>query len=322
MTPAVSVVIATYRRPERLARLLDALASQVGAPPFEVVLVDDASPDAAWGELERAVADRPLEVRLHRRTVNGGPAAARNDGWRRASAPWVVFTDDDCVPDRTWLSQLAARFDDADVVQGRTTPDPAQLAWRGPFSRTLSVTSETGHYQTCNIAYRRNLLECLGGFDEAFRVAEDTDLAHRAIRRGARTAFVHSAVVFHDVSTSRFTSAVRATQAWSTIPLAVRRHPHLRDLVHHRVFWKASHPPAIAAVAAVALAAAPGRRRRSRLVAGVMLLAWYPWFRTRRQRLAGGPRRSVAAIPGALVVDLAEVAAMARGSWRHRTFLL
>jgi GT2 family glycosyltransferase len=310
--------------PDALRQLpaVDALAAQVDAPPFEVVLVDDASPDAAWDALERAVADGPIDVHLRRRAVNGGPAAARNDGWRRASAPWVAFTDDDCVPDRTWLSELAACFDGADVVQGRTTPDPAQLDRRGPFSRTLSVPRETGHYQTCNIAYRRHWLERLGGFDEAFRVAEDTDLAHRAIRRGARTAFVDSAVVLHDVSPSRFTAAVRATQAWSTIPLAVGRHPHLRDLVHRRVFWKASHPPAIAALAAVALATAPGRRRRSRRVAAVTLLAWYPWFRTRRHRLAGGPRRSVAAIPGALVVDLAEVAAMARGSWRHRTFLL
>jgi GT2 family glycosyltransferase len=318
----ISVVVATYRRPHALARLLDALEAQTDAPPVEVVVVDDGSPATIWEEVRRLTASRHPTVHAIHRSRNGGPAAARNVGWRCAAGDLVAFTDDDCVPDPGWLAALArAASGDVGIVQGRTEPSPEQLGRRGPFSRTMNVESETGHYQTCNIAYRRTLLEALGGFDEAFRVAEDTDLAWRAKEAGARTTFAADALVRHDVSVSSFRARLRDTTTWSSIPLVVRRHPQLRDLVHRRWFWKESHPAALVAAAGLAVVGRPGAGRRAR-VAGLVLLAPYVRYRTSVAPLPGGPRRRLAAIPGALAVDLAEIAVMCRASVRHRSLLL
>jgi cellulose synthase/poly-beta-1,6-N-acetylglucosamine synthase-like glycosyltransferase len=209
------------------------------------------------------------------------------------------------------------------MAQGQTLPDPAQASRRGPFSRTLEVTEATGYYQTCNMAYRRDVLERLGGFDERFRhpTGEDTDLAWRALEDGVDAEFVDAAVVYHDVRPSSFIAHLRDTRRWEGVVLAVRLHPRLRDRFHRRWFWKPSHPPAIAAAMGVALAVGPHSSFARRLL-GLALTAPYVRYRTQVLPLDGGPRRRVAAIPLALIADLAEVGVLASASARYRTLLL
>jgi glycosyltransferase involved in cell wall biosynthesis len=316
------VVVATYERPHLLGRLVAALEAQEGVGPFEVIVVDDASRDDTWDHLEGLTRAARVPIQPFRLPRNRGPATARNVGWRAARAPLVAFTDDDCVPQPGWLAAIVEALEQADLVQGCTLPDPAQAAGHGPFSRSLQVSSETGFYQTANMGYHRRLLERLGGFDERFRhpTGEDTDLAWRARDSGAQSAFEPTAVVHHDVRPSSFLTQIRDTGRWEGVVLAVRLHPSLRDQLHRRWFWKASHPPAI--LAAAGLAMAGWRNAEVAGLAGLALVIPYVHYRTRSSPLRGGPRRRVAAIPAALLADLAEVAVMVAASVRYRTPLL
>ena len=319
---SVAVVVPTHERAGRLSRLVAALETQEMSQPFTVVIVDDGSRDETWDVLQE-LASSALVTLLPLRIEDGrGPAAARNLGWRATDADVVAFTDDDCVPTARWLRALTGAARDAGMAQGVTLPDPAQALMQGPFSRTLEVRSESGYYQTCNMAYRRDLLERLGGFDERFRhpTGEDTDLAWRAIEDGAGVEFVADAVVHHDVRPSSFLAHVRDTRRWEGVVLATRLHPRLRDRFHRRWFWKPSHPPAIAAAAGVLLAATT--RSPWRRLAGILLAAPYVRYRARVLPLADGPRRRLAVIPLALVADAAEVAVLASASVRYRTLLL
>lgn len=321
-TPAVSVVVATHRRPHVLNRLVTAIEGQRGAGDVELIVVDDASGDGTWSELQRLAATSRVPMRIVAREHNGGPAAARNSGWPLARAPIVAFTDDDCVPQAGWLAALVAGVGaGTDVVQGRTLPDPDQAASLGPFSRTLEVNAEDGFYQTCNIAYRRPVLERVGGFDERFRQsAEDTDLAWRARAAGATTAFAPDALVFHDVRPSSFRAHLAGTTRWDGVVLIVREHPGVRDHLHRRWFWKASHPKAM--LAAAGLTATVLARRRTSRLAGAVAIVPYLRYRTAVAPLRGGPRRRVAVIPLALVADLFEVGVLATASVRYGCLLL
>lgn len=319
--PAISVVVATYARPERLARLVAALEAQDLTAPFEVVIVDDGSPGPTWDELVRLTGSSALALTPVRLDDNQGPAAARNRGWREAVGPLIAFTDDDCIPAPGWLSALVEGLAGLDVVQGRTEPDPAGT-W-GPFSRTVEATRED-FYATCNVGYRRTILERIGGFDRAYSACEDTDLALRAIAAGARAGYADRALVHHEIHPSDYRAYLREKRRWDGVALIVSRHPEIRAKLHSRWFWRASHPPALAAAVGLALAYR-GQRLHSgpRLLVGLALVVPYVRFRTQVFPLpATGPRRRWLLLPAVFIADVSEVSVLARGSVRYRTLVL
>lgn len=318
----MSVVVATHARAALLPRLVEALEQQIGISAFEVVLVDDGSPDDTWVTIERLSATSQLHVRGVRMPGQSGPAAARNAGWRAATGELIAFTDDDCVPQPSWLATLTRALADVDIAQGCTLPDPVQEHLLGPFARTMDVRSETGYYQTCNVGYRRATLGAVGGFDDDLRQAgEDIELATRAIAAGATTTFCADAVVYHDVRPSSLRAHLRGTVRWGGIVLAVRKQPALRARLHHRVIWKRSHVPAVAAVAGLAVTV--GAKTRLGRAAGLAALAPYVRHRLVVQPLPHTqPAQRVALLPQALVADVAEVGVLAAASARYRCVVL
>lgn len=306
--PAVSVVCATFRRPEAAARLLAALEEQEPGTPFEVVLVDDGSGPEVVEQLRVLVGRSPLDIRLLALGTNGGAAAARNAGWLAAGAPVVAFTDDDCQPSPGWLrAGLAALQAGAGVVVGRVRPRPDQAHLMGLWSRSLTV-EDSRFFQTANAFYRRADLERVGGFDPRLaRGGEDTDLGLRVSHLAGPPAFVPDALVHHDVRVlGPWRLARESATRWVDLPLVLKKHPELRlSLLHRRVFWKPSHPPTLAALLGLGLAAW--------WPAALLLLA--PWLLDRRR----SPWRQ---LPGLFLVDAAEVVACVRGSIRHRSVLL
>lgn len=325
MTPAVAVVVATRGRADLLPRLVDALAAQQVAGGMEAVIVDDASPDATWPTLERLAASAPFPLRPLRLDRRCGPAVARNCGWQATAAPVVAFTDDDCVPQPGWLAALVRTIaEGADLVQGRTVPNPGQLHRRRAFARTIETTTETGFYETCNMAYRRSVLEDLGGFDERFRYpyGEDTDLAWRAKEAGYTSAFAPDAEVFHDVVPSSFLARLRDSRRREGMVLAVSRHPRLRETLDHPLFYRPTHPHALLAAAGLATWLAKPRSL-PRLAAGLLAAAPYAWHRTRgREGIWCTKREWPLYVPAFLAADLADIAVLAWASVRYRTFLL
>lgn len=306
--PVVTVVCATYRRPEAVARLLESLERQNLGLPFEVVLVDDGSGGDTVEALRALVAASPLEVRLLSQEHNRGAATARNAGWRAARANLVAFTDDDCQPTPGWLrSGLAVLTPGVGVVVGRVGPHPDQAHLHGPWSRSL-VVEDSRYFHTANAFYRRADLERADGFDGRLaRGGEDTDLGMRVVALVGPASFAPEAVVHHDVRVgTAWRLAREGASRWVDLPLVVKKHPVLRSTVlHHRVFWKRTHPATITALAGLALAAWQPPA----------LLLVLPWLLARR-------RTSWRLLPGTFLIDVAEVVACVRGSVKHGSVLL
>jgi glycosyltransferase involved in cell wall biosynthesis len=326
--PQISVVVPTRNRAHLLPRLLAALEGQHAVERWEVIVVDDGSTDDTAAVLDRAGAAAPQLVRI----VHGerrGAAAARNAGWRVASAPIVAFTDDDCRPDPRWLANLLDGFDGADVVQGATTFDPAEAAGRGPFSQVVHVEHWTGQFETSNVAYRRELLDRLGGFDERFEgdsFGEDVDLGWRAVEAGATTAFRPEAIVVHDVKRGRaldeLLASVRAGWRWRHIGKVLRDHPGYRPhRLHRGPFLAATHPPTLVALAGVA-ALVMGPRRG--VVRALALAAFVPWLRHRvvLEPRPGRRRELPLVLPAAFVVDAVETMTVVASGVRYKTLVL
>lgn len=182
-----TLVVPTLGRPS-LGALLSALESQTRPVDAPIILVDDR-PDG-----EDLVLDTALDLRVIR-TGGGGPAHARNVGWRHARTPWVSFLDDDVVPEAGWYDALlvdlaAAEADIVGIVgsQGRVrVPLPRD---RRPTDWERGTAGlEEARWITADLSYRRSALSRVGGFDERFTRAfrEDADLA---LRLGADTGRV------------------------------------------------------------------------------------------------------------------------------------
>ncbi len=193
----VSVVITVRNEAQHLDQLLDSLTAQEG--PLEVVLVDAQSRD---GTLESATAfaeRHPGLLQVFERP--GSRGMGRNAGVHEARGEWVAFIDGDCFADSQWLSKLRRAFAQATVVAGRTVtvgkPRFGQLERVELLQEGYDVT-----YPSCNLAYRREFFERLGGFDPRFVTAEDIDLNMRAVLAGAAISYVPEAVVYHHVRTT------------------------------------------------------------------------------------------------------------------------
>lgn len=186
----ISVIVPTRNRANMVRSALDALDSQT-YPDFEVIVVDDASDDQTPAILAAWAGEGRTALRLD---VSGGSYGARNLGWQRARGEIVAFTDDDCLPEPGWLQSLERALRDPEVVgaQGVTLARPGKIT---PFTHQIEQRRPGPPYRTCNIAYRRSLLERLGGF-EPMRWYADNIFGLRARQHGA-IAFAPDALVLH-----------------------------------------------------------------------------------------------------------------------------
>jgi HAD superfamily hydrolase (TIGR01662 family) len=312
-----TVVVPTIGRPS-LDVLLDALATAGGPRPAEIVLVDDRPAGAPLAP------DRPglPPVRVVR-TGGGGPARARNLGWRTARTEWIAFLDDDVVPDPDWYEALAADLADLppDVAgsQGRVrVPLPAD---RRPTDWERGTAGlATSSWITADLAYRRAALAAVGGFDERFPRAfrEDSDLALRVMDTGARLIRGQRWITHPVRPVDRWVSA--RVQAGNADDVLMRRlhGPTWRDRADAAVGRRPRH----LAVTATALATVGLTLARRPRAAALAALGWaagtaeFAWA-----RIAPGPRTraevATMAVTSALIPPLATWHFL-RGAVQHR----
>ncbi len=197
--PRASVVICSHNG---AATIRDALVGAVALdyPDYELIVVDDGSSDST-GALAEEFGARVI------RTANQGLSSARNTGIAAATGEIVAFLDDDAVPDRHWLRYLASAFGDTEHagIGGPNVSLPAaglvpQAIAHAPGGPTHVLLSdrEAEHIPGCNMAFRRDALEAVRGFDPRFRVAgDDVDLCWRLQACGETLGFSAGAMVWH-----------------------------------------------------------------------------------------------------------------------------
>ena len=174
-----------------VAALLDSLVTQ--EPPLEVLLIDAWSTDYTR-EVVRKYEERYEVVRQY---IRGGTrAAGRNFGIGKARGEAVAFIDGDAIASPFWLHELRAALGDSPIVAGNTI----HMGYR-PFEELerveLIVRGSDVTYPSTNLAYRKEVLDRVGGFDEWFVTAEDIDLNLRAVKEGFDIGHRRAAIVYH-----------------------------------------------------------------------------------------------------------------------------
>jgi GT2 family glycosyltransferase len=202
----ISAIVPTFNRPGQLGHCLAGLERQTLArDQFEVIVVDDGGPSPLGAELVQAHPRIDLKVI---RQPRQGPATARNTGVAAARAPFVAFTDDDCLPAQDWLERMLAGLEATpDCLFGgrvvNTLGDDvyavtSQLILELAYSYHNPDPAHARFFASNNMAMPTAEFRRVGGFDPGFRVAaEDREFCARWQRHGLRLEYLPEAVIEH-----------------------------------------------------------------------------------------------------------------------------
>ena len=214
--PELSIVIPTLDRPI-LIQTLQSLVKADGFDRLDIMVagqIADASVRKAVQELSGQYPNiRYLDVSFPR----GDSSEKKNAGWRAAKCDLIAFIDDDVVVARNWPEKIRASFQRPEVglVSGPgLVPDDIDLMARlaGNTLASQAAGYVAARYLAgnkapreirwsgligCNMAYRRSVLERLGGFDPAFWPGEEMIAAFQATHLGHKLIFQPDAILYH-----------------------------------------------------------------------------------------------------------------------------
>ncbi len=203
MNPFASVIVVTRNRADSLARALAAI-QKLEYDRYEIVVVDNDSTDLTKKVVEDSSAKYIFSP------SNCGIGASRQKGVESASGEIIAFCDDDCVPSPQWLSHLVRRLSqesDLGLVGGHVINvgfpgDSKQYKGRSKLGRNgklvfVESIQDAEFYGNMNLAFRKEVIKAVGGYDPFFNVFEEIDLAIRIRKRGYRTDFEPAAVLEH-----------------------------------------------------------------------------------------------------------------------------
>jgi GT2 family glycosyltransferase len=224
--PTISVIIATRNRAESLIRCLDSLFAQTFSD-FEIVVVDNAPSDSSTADL---IADRYAPTGRARYVLEKIPGLGRahNTGVAHAQGAILAFTDDDVIVDPNWISSIVANFASSErigCVTGMILPAELRTraqVWteshggfgKGLHRRLFDINDKSrfgplfpyaaGAFGSgANMAFRRDALEKMGGFDNALgagtvaRGGDDIASFVAVLQAGYQLAYEPGAMVWH-----------------------------------------------------------------------------------------------------------------------------
>lgn len=172
--PNASIFIATFNNAPVLHKVLDAMLKLDYPAQYEIIVSDDGSKDNTKQMLLQNFRNNKKIKLIFLR--HGGVCRARNAGIKAARFPIVINMDHDCIPEKIWLRQM---------VKGFSSPK-------------VGIVSAYDYYGGTSTAFRKNLLNKVGGYDENYvYYREDTDLSFKIMDLGYEFKLVKANYV-HD----------------------------------------------------------------------------------------------------------------------------
>lgn len=187
----ITVIIPVKNEEHNIRDLLDSLVVQ--EQPFEIIIADAYSTDGT----QKIVNDYTAKygfIKLYR--AGGTRGQGRNLGMKIGKGDAYAFIDADCIANPFWLKEARTKLKNADIVAGRTINIGysafEDLERVELFYKDIDVT-----YPSCNLIYKKDVIDKIGIFDKTFRTAEDIDLNYRAVKAGFKLVYAENAIVYH-----------------------------------------------------------------------------------------------------------------------------
>lgn len=212
----ISVLIATKNRPKQLAQTLHSLEHST-ILPSEIIIIDQSNNFLTKKIIKRYKKNKIVYIK----TNTNGKSRALNLGISQASGNIFAFTDDDCIIEANWISEINSFFEnysELSLLFGKTEPflpsisknkNRTCLCTFNKGTNKISVTSKPGkHWEDIgygnNMAIRASIFEKIGVFKTWLGPgsigsnAEDAELTLRALIHNYKVGYSSSVIVFHN----------------------------------------------------------------------------------------------------------------------------
>ena len=179
-----TVVIPTHNREKLVPRAIRSIQAQTYSA-WELVVVDDASKDATTEAVRPFLVDP--RIRYFRQPTNAGAAAARNFGASQARGRYITFLDSDDEGQPTWLARMMDAIERSEAPLACCGLSEFDVSGRHILTRIPSDMGALFDHATAQLTHgsdyvvEKRIFDAVGGFDEALRSGQHTELALRLI---------------------------------------------------------------------------------------------------------------------------------------------
>jgi glycosyltransferase involved in cell wall biosynthesis len=221
MTYKIAAIICTYNRVKYLINALNSLSNQtIPSWEFQVIIIDNNSSDNTATVANKFIEQHPFLSISYYLEKTRGLSAARNRGWKEANASIIAYMDDDAIADQNWLHALLTFFsthENAVGAGGKVIPlyETGEPIWMSKYLNGYS--GKVNHGEThklynkkmkypsgCNMAWRKDALEKVGGFNEELHFRSDDKYIFFKVKEiSDEIWWVPDAVVNHTVDDER-----------------------------------------------------------------------------------------------------------------------
>lgn len=225
-----SIIIPTYNRSKKLIQTLNSLINQnIKSDEYEILIIGEESDKNTEGAMNRFIEIHPnFQVHYYKCLRRSGPAAARNVAIKKSKGNLIFFTSDDCIIPSNWIEEIVAYYRKYSFVAGvggwYAPPDHVlknnifeyylhiSVRWAFGFQMDNQEILSNDFFKTpagngSNIAYKKHVLEEVGGFDEQMDYVGWTDweLKKRIMNKGYSLLYIPTEVIhLSDVSLWEF----------------------------------------------------------------------------------------------------------------------
>ncbi|MDO8525978.1 MAG: glycosyltransferase family 2 protein, partial [Candidatus Omnitrophota bacterium] len=208
------IIIPVWNQLSLTKDCVNSIFKNTASDGYRIILVDNASDDAAKNYLEGLNRAWPRQIVLIRNEKNLGFVKAINQGIAVSTAPYVCLLNNDTLVTKGWLKEMTAIAASADDI-GIVNPSSNNLGQKPAQGEPLELYAEKISKESGQVIelgagigfcmfIKRKLLERIGGFDEIYGMGnfEDTDFSRRAAQAGYRCVRACGAYVHHRENTS------------------------------------------------------------------------------------------------------------------------
>jgi glycosyltransferase involved in cell wall biosynthesis len=237
MAPSVSVVMTVRNVEKYIANCIMSLLDQTFSD-FEIVVIDDMSNDNTKSII-RKFDDKRIKCF---KNVNWlGISSSRNRGLNYATGEYIFFTDGDCTVSKKWIEEGLRCLRDPKCVGVEGKIYYVSHDYEPSFSDHITENRHGGKFMTGNVAYKKSVIERVGGFDERYSYLEDRDLALRAMKFG-RIDFNPEMIVYHPKHILRPRQFVQVGKRIRNIVLFYKKFGEARSLALTSFLWRIVRP--------------------------------------------------------------------------------